>query len=276
MTGAEAGSGPPLVLLHGLGGTWEYWARDDGAAGGARPLHRARPARLRRLRRPAGRVHARLGASTAGAGPARARRRARPRSAATRSAARSRCGSRCATPSRSRLVLVGPSGLKPAPPWQNRALKLVPVYRLLRRAPFHWEHWLLRVAPAAPRRPARARRRPLDRRRRHRAHARRRRARGARAAGRDRRVVRDRPRERGARASAVPVAAIWGDRDRMVPPGDAAICWRRSRRDRPFPAGLRPPPDGRAARGVRGAARRLDRRLSSRRCASRRRRTSTP
>ena len=47
----------------------------------------------------------------------------------------------------SRVVLVGPSGLKPAPAWQDRALKLVPVYRLLRRAPFHWEHWLLHVAP---------------------------------------------------------------------------------------------------------------------------------
>ena len=27
VTGAEAGSGAPLVLLHGLGGTWEYWGR---------------------------------------------------------------------------------------------------------------------------------------------------------------------------------------------------------------------------------------------------------
>ena len=27
VTGAESGSGAPLVLLHGLGGTWEYWGR---------------------------------------------------------------------------------------------------------------------------------------------------------------------------------------------------------------------------------------------------------
>ena len=47
----------------------------------------------------------------------------------------------------SRLVLVGPSGLRPAPAWQSRALALLPAYLLLRRAPVPWERWLLRVAP---------------------------------------------------------------------------------------------------------------------------------
>ena len=45
----------------------------------------------------------------------------------------------------SSIVLVGPSGLEPAPAWQRRALRLLPAsYRLLRRVPFPWEHW---VAP---------------------------------------------------------------------------------------------------------------------------------
>ena len=47
----------------------------------------------------------------------------------------------------SRLVLVGPSGLAPAPDWQHRVLRAVPVYNLLQRVPFRWERWLLPIAP---------------------------------------------------------------------------------------------------------------------------------
>ena len=112
--------------------------------------------------------------------------------------------------------------MKPAPKWQDRALKLVPVYRALRRAPFPWEHWLLHVGPL---RRAALRTLVED---------------PATVDDETARCLVDGGREarelQGAIAASfatglaeeaarltVPVAAIWGDRDRMVPPGDAQV-----------------------------------------------------
>jgi pimeloyl-ACP methyl ester carboxylesterase len=98
----------------------------------------------------------------------------------------------------------------------------VPVYTFLRRAPFRWEHWLLHVTPlrhAALRtlvdNPATVddatARSLVD---------------GGRAA-RALRGANDDSFATGlgeeAARAAVPIGAIWGDRDRMVPPGDAEI-----------------------------------------------------
>jgi pimeloyl-ACP methyl ester carboxylesterase len=125
----------------------------------------------------------------------------------------------------SSVVLVGPSGLAEAPFWQRRALTLVPVYQVLRRAPVPWEHWLLRVAPLR-----RAALRTLvhdpatvslemattlvD---------------GARKA-RELKGAIDASFATGlgeeARLASVPIAAIWGECDRMVPLADAQILLR--------------------------------------------------
>ena len=101
VTGAESGSGAPLVLLHGLGGTWEYWGRtiallSDRARCIALDLpgfgHSDEPRR---------RIRPRLGGATTW--PLRCARSTRvPRpSAAIRSAARWPSGSRSATPTSS-------------------------------------------------------------------------------------------------------------------------------------------------------------------------------
>jgi pimeloyl-ACP methyl ester carboxylesterase len=225
VTGAEAGSGPPLVLLHGLGGTWEYWGRTMALLAGS--------ARCVALDLPGfGNSDAPAGGFTLDSavdGLARALRALDAGPAVI-------CGHSLGGPlsvrlalrhpdTVSRLVLVGPSGLKPAPPWQSRALKLVPLYRLMRRAPFAWEHWLLHVTPVR-----RAALRALvhdpatvdDET-----------ARSLVDGGRKARALRGAIKAsfatglsgEAARAS-VPINAIWGDRDRMVPPEDSAILER--------------------------------------------------
>jgi pimeloyl-ACP methyl ester carboxylesterase len=122
----------------------------------------------------------------------------------------------------SRLILVGPSGLRPAPPWQDRVVKLVPLYTAARRAPFPWERWLLRITPLrhAALRSLVDNPSTVDDET----------ARNLVDGGREARSLREAIDdsfatglgEEAARA-AVPVAAIWGDRDRMVPPGDSQV-----------------------------------------------------
>ena len=154
----------------------------------------------------------------------------------------------------SRLVLVGPSGLAPAPDWQHRVLRAVPVYNLLQRVPFRWERWLLPIAPLRHALlallvdnpsgvdPALVQRIVEG-------------ARGAReltpaltasfATGLD----------DDAPLVPVPIDAIWGTRDRMVPPSDATILEAsRALGGDPLPARLRAPADGRAPGGVRRPA----------------------
>ena len=222
VTGAESGSGPPLVLLHGLGGTWEYWGRtiallSDRARCIALDLpgfgHSDEPAGGFDLDSAADDLAAAMRALEAGAAAVCGHSLGGP--LAVRLALRH-------PDVVARVIVVGPSGLKPAPVWQDRALKLVPVYRALRRAPFHWERWLLHVGPVR-----RAALRTLvddpstvdDET-----------ARSLVDGGREARALQGAIAasfavglaEEAARL-AVPVAAIWGDRDRMVPPGDAAV-----------------------------------------------------
>ncbi|MDX6619647.1 MAG: hypothetical protein QOK36_2033 [Gaiellales bacterium] len=225
MTGAEAGSGPPLVLLHGLGGTWEYWAPAMALlAGRARCIALDLPGFGHSddlpgdftLDAAVARLAAALAAMDVPAAPVcghslggpLAVRLARNHPATTSS-----------------VVLVGPSGLAEAPFWQRRALTLVPVYQVLRRAPVPWEHWLLRVAPlrrAALRRlvhdPATV---SLEM------------ATTLVDGGRKARELKgaiDASFATGlgeeARLASVPIAAIWGECDRMVPLADAQILLR--------------------------------------------------
>ena len=154
----------------------------------------------------------------------------------------------------SRLVLVGPSGLAPAPDWQHRVLRAVPVYNLLQRVPFR----VGALAPAdraATPRPARvAGRQPLGGRSGTRAAHRRRRARRARAHTRADRLVRDGPRRRRAPRPRA-------DRRDLGHPRPHGAAQRREhpRASRalggdPLPARLRAPADGRAPGGVRRPA----------------------
>ena len=130
MAGAEAGAGTPILLLHGLGGTWVYWQPHAGAARRARPPDRARRARLRRrrTRRPAG------SRSTAASDRLAAALRALGGSPAVV------CGHSMGGPlavrlavrhpdAVSRLILVGPSGFAPSPAWQRRIFGALPLYR---------------------------------------------------------------------------------------------------------------------------------------------------
>jgi pimeloyl-ACP methyl ester carboxylesterase len=225
VTGAEAGSGPPIVLLHGLGGTWEYWQPTMALlAGRARCVapdlpgfgHSDSPPggftldsavdELAAAMRALGAAPAAICGHSLG-GPLAVRLGIRHPDVA------------------SHLILVGPSGLKPAPAWQSRALALVPVYRLLRRAPFPWERWLLHVTPLR-----RAALRALvdnpstvdgDM------------ARTLVDGGREARELQGAIEASFATGLAeeatlvsAPIAAIWGDRDRMVPPGDAQVLLR--------------------------------------------------
>jgi pimeloyl-ACP methyl ester carboxylesterase len=225
VTGAEVGSGPPLLLLHGLGGTWAYWAPAMALlAGSARCIALDLPG-FGRSDAPRGGFtldSAAAGLASAmdaiGAGPAVV------------------CGHSLGGPlavrlglnhpeAASQLILVGPSGLKPAPAWQSRALALMPVYRLLRRAPVPWEHWLLRVAPLR-----RAALRPLvdDPSTVSLAMARTIVDGGREARELQRAVTASFATGLAEEASevAAPIAAIWGDRDRMVPPADAEVLLR--------------------------------------------------
>jgi pimeloyl-ACP methyl ester carboxylesterase len=225
VAGAEAGSGPPILLLHGLGGTWQYWSRTmELLAGSARCIALDLPGFGQSDTPPGGfsldsasdnlaaALHALGGAPAVVCGhslggPLAARFALRHPDAV------------------SRLVLVGPSGLAPAPPWQLRALRAVPVYNLLQRAPFPWERWLLPIAPLRhaalgllvdnPSAVDRALvQRILE---------------GAREA-------REITPALGASFAtgldddaplvAAPIAAVWGERDRMVPPSDAEILRR--------------------------------------------------
>ena len=47
----ELGSGPPLVFIHGLSGSWQNWLEQLPVLRPRAPRHRLRPARLRRLAR---------------------------------------------------------------------------------------------------------------------------------------------------------------------------------------------------------------------------------
>lgn len=147
VTGAEAGEGPPLVLIHGLGGTWEYWAPAMALlARGARCValdlpgfgHSDDLGGAFTLDKAVARLAAALAVLGVGAAPVCGHSLGGP--LAVRLA-------RNHPETTSQLVLVGPSGLAEAPFWQRRALTLVPVYRLLRRAPVPWERWLVRAGP---------------------------------------------------------------------------------------------------------------------------------
>lgn len=222
VSGAEAGAGPPILLLHGLGGTWQYWSRTmELLAGDARCIALDLPGFGRSDTPPGG-----FSLDSASDALAAALR-------ALGGAPAVVCGHSLGGPVAarlalrhpgvvSRLVLVGPSGLVTAPPWQLRALRIVPVYQALQRAPFAWERWVLAVAPL--RRAALSLLvdntsavdpdlvlRIVD---------------GARHA-------REITPALGASFAtgldddaplvAAPIAAIWGERDRMVPPSDAQI-----------------------------------------------------
>jgi pimeloyl-ACP methyl ester carboxylesterase len=225
VTGAEAGSGPPILLLHGLGGTWQYWSRtmelladsarcialdlpgfgqSDSPPGGF-SLDSASDLLAAALRAVGGAPAVVCGHSLGG--PLAARFELRHPGAV------------------SRLVLVGPSGLAPAPAWQHRALRAVPAYSLLQRSPLPWESWLLPIAPLRHAAlgllvdnpsaidPALLRR-ILEGAR----HARE--LTPALSASFATGLDHDAP------LVSAPIAAIWGDRDRMVPPSDAEILKR--------------------------------------------------
>jgi pimeloyl-ACP methyl ester carboxylesterase len=225
VTGAEAGSGPPLVLIHGLGGTWEYWAPAMALlAGRARCVALDLPGFGHSddlpgeftLDAAVDRLAAALAVLEVGTAPVCGHSLGGP--LAVRLA-------RTHPATVSRVVLVGPSGLAEAPFWQRRALTLVPVYQLLRRAPVAWEHWLLHVGPLRraalgalvhdPSTVSRAMATTLV------------------DGGREARALKgaiDASFATGLDAEAslldVPVAAIWGDRDRMVPVADAEVLLR--------------------------------------------------
>jgi pimeloyl-ACP methyl ester carboxylesterase len=147
VAGAEAGSGPPLLLLHGLGGTWQYWARTmELLAGSFRCIALDLPGFGGSATPPGGFTLDSAGDNLAGA------------LEAVGGAPAVVCGHSLGGPLAarlairhpqvvSRLVLVGPSGLSPAPPWQRRVMRAVPAYNLLQRAPVPWERWLLPITP---------------------------------------------------------------------------------------------------------------------------------
>ena len=225
VAGAETGSGPPILLLHGLGGTWQYWARSmELLAGSARCIALDLPGFGQSDTPPGGftldSASDNLAAAlrSLGGAPAVVCGHSLGGPMAARLALRH-------PDAISRLVLVGPSGLAPAPTWQLRVLRAVPAYNLLQRAPFRWEHWLLPIAPL--RRAALALlvdnpsavdpalvRRILDG------------ARHARALTPALDASFSTGLDDDAALVSAPIAAIWGARDRMVPPSDAEILRR--------------------------------------------------
>ena len=225
VAGAEAGAGPPILLLHGLGGTSQYWSRTMALlAGSTRCIALDLPGfggsdtppggftldsasgRLAAALRALGGAPAVVCGHSLG-GPLAARFAIRHPDAV------------------SRVVLVGPSGLAPAPAWQLRVLRVVPAYNLLQHVPFTWERALLAIAPlrraglgllvdnTAAVDPAMVRRLVAGAREAREISA-------ALAASFATGLDDDAPRV------AAPIAAIWGDRDRMVPPSDAEILKR--------------------------------------------------
>jgi pimeloyl-ACP methyl ester carboxylesterase len=222
VAGTETGTGTPILLLHGLGGTGAYWERTMQLLGGrARLIALDLPGFGDSDAPPGGFALDSAGdllaeaLSALGGAPAVVVGHSMGGPLAVRLAVRH--------PSAvSRLILVAPSGFAPAPAWQHRAFRALPLYRALQRAPFAWERWLLPLTPL--RRAALAplvdstanidptvMERLLE---------------GARAA-----------RELPAAAIVslatglaeevqlvtAPIAAIWGDRDRMVPVSDAEL-----------------------------------------------------
>ena len=144
VAGAEAGAGPPILLLHGLGGTWQYWSRTmELLAGSARCValdlpgfgDSDTPQGGFTLDSASDNLAAAL--SALGAAPAIVCGHSLGGPLAARFALRH-------PDAVSRVILVGPSGLVPAPAWQLRTLRAVPAYTLLQRVPFAWERALLR------------------------------------------------------------------------------------------------------------------------------------
>ena len=225
VAGTESGSGTPILLLHGLGGTRGYWQRTlELLSGRARPIALDLPGfgasdaptggfaldsasdRLAEALRALGGAPAVVCGHSLG-GPLAVRFALRHPDAVTR------------------LVLVAPSGLAPAPAWQHRAIRALPLYGLLQRSPLAWERWLLPLAPLRRaalvplvERPASVDPAVVGRL-----------VEGARAA-RELRAAAALSLGTGfaeeARQVAAPIAAIWGDRDRMVPAADAEALLR--------------------------------------------------
>jgi pimeloyl-ACP methyl ester carboxylesterase len=222
VAGAEAGAGPPILLLHGLGGTWQYWSRTmELLAASARCIALDLPGfgesdtppggftldsasdRLAAALRALGGAPAVVCGHSLG-GPLAARFAIRHPDAV------------------SRVVLVGPSGLAPAPAWQLRVLGVVPAYNLLQHVPFTWERALLAIAPLrraglgllvdnpAAVDPEMVLRLVAG-------------ARQARAISAALAASFATGLDDDAPLVPAPIAAIWGDRDRMVPPSDAEI-----------------------------------------------------
>ena len=225
MAGSEAGAGTTILLLHGLGGTGAYWDRTmqllvgrarlialdvPGFGGSDAPpggftLDTASDRLAEALALSAGSPAVVCGHSLGG--PLAVRLAVRHPGAV------------------SRLILVAPSGFAPAPDWQHRLVRALPLYRALQRAPFRWERW---VPPLAPLR--RAALTPLvdspatiD----------------PAVMGRlleGARTARELPAAalvslatglaEEVRLVTAPISAIWGDRDRMVPVADAEALLR--------------------------------------------------
>jgi pimeloyl-ACP methyl ester carboxylesterase len=225
VTGAEAGSGAPILLLHGLGGTWQYWSRTmELLAGSARCIALDLPGFGESDVPPGGFTLDSAGDSLAaalralGGAPAVVCGHSLGGPLAARFARRH-------PEAISRLVLVAPSGLAPAPPWQQRLLRAVPLYNLLQLAPWPWERWLLSIAPlrraglgllvdnTSALDPALVRRLVEG-------------ARHARALTPALSASFQTGLDDDAPLVSAPIAAIWGERDRMVPPSDAEILER--------------------------------------------------
>jgi pimeloyl-ACP methyl ester carboxylesterase len=224
VAGAESGSGPPILLLHGLGGTWQYWSRTMELLARARCIALDLPG---------------FGQSELPPGGFTLDSASDNLAAAVRSlggAPAVVCGHSLGGPVAarlalrhpdvvSRLVLVGPSGLAPAPTWQLRVLRVVPAYHLLQMAPWRWERWLMSIAPlrraalgllvhnASAIDPALALRMIEG-------------ARHARALAPALTESFATGLDDDAALVAAPIDAIWGEQDRMVPPADAEILER--------------------------------------------------
>ena len=138
---AEAGAGRPIVLIHGLGGTFRYWLGHGPAALAGGPVSwrstcRGSAARSRR-RRPS------ICSRRASACSPRARRSERrdPCWSATRSAGRSRCSSPSGTPSAWRVWCWSPRPASHASA-RGAVTSLLPLIHAALRHPRTWERLL--------------------------------------------------------------------------------------------------------------------------------------